>query len=50
MIRDENRIQNCFKRIKENDEIKQKIVGLSENFDSLKKVFGKWNILGISLN
>lgn len=40
-VRDEQRVKNVFKRIKANDNLREKIVGYSEDFDTLKNVFGK---------
>lgn len=40
-IRDEQRVKNAFKRIKANAVLREKIIGYSEDFDTLKKVFGK---------
>lgn len=41
MVRDEKRVKNTFERIKKNIEMRGKIKGFPENFDTLKKVFGK---------
>ena len=43
-IRDDNRLIDCFNRIKSNIEMYKKIEGYPETFDTLKKVFGKWNV------
>ena len=43
-IRDKNRLAASFDRIKSNVEMHKKIEGYSETFDTLKKVFGKWNV------
>ncbi|MBE6113448.1 MAG: hypothetical protein E7191_00030 [Erysipelotrichaceae bacterium] len=42
--RDPKRIQTCFKRIKTDPEMAKKIEGYPETFDTLKEVFGRWNI------
>ena len=43
-IRNENRIIDSFNRIKSNIELNKKIEGYPETFDTLKQVFGKWNV------
>ena len=43
-IRDNDRLISCFNRIKSNIEMYKKIEGYPETFDTLKKVFGKWNV------
>lgn len=43
-IRDENRVSASFNRIKANPEMNKKIQGFLESFDTLKKIFGKWNV------
>ena len=43
-IRDEERIKNSFTRIKQNDEMKRQIKDRPEDYDTLKKVFGRNNI------
>lgn len=43
-VRDEQRVKNAYKRIKSNDNLREKIVGYSEDFDTLKSVFGKNNV------
>ncbi len=39
-VRDEQRIKDSFVRIKSDAEMAEKIVGLSEDFDTIKSVFG----------
>lgn len=39
-IRDEERVSNTYSRIKTNDYLNSKIIGLPENFDTIKRVFG----------
>lgn len=41
MVRNEERVKRCFERIKQRPELKEKINGYPENFDTLKQVFGK---------
>lgn len=41
MVRNEERVKKCFDRIKQRPEIREKIKGYPENFDTLKQVFGK---------
>lgn len=41
MVRNEERVKKCFDRIKQRPEVRQKIKGYPENFDTLKQVFGK---------
>lgn len=43
-IRDEERVSNIYDRIKVIPELKEKIIGKPENFDTLKSTFGKDNI------
>jgi hypothetical protein len=43
-VRDEERVKNLYLRIKQNDEMHRQIKGLSEDYDTLKKVFGRNNI------
>lgn len=43
-IRNNKRLIDCFNRIKINIEMYKRIEGYPETFDTLKKVFGKWNV------
>ena len=43
-IRNESRIIASYKRIHLNQEMTNKIKDYPETFDTLKKVFGKWNV------
>lgn len=43
-ICDEKRVKNTFGRMKENDVLRKKIIGYPEDFDTIKKVFGKNNV------
>ena len=43
-IRNKDRIVASFNRIKSNNVLYRKIKDFPETFDSLKKVFGKWNV------
>lgn len=45
-IRNEQRVKASFERIKKIDEMRIAIEGYPENFDTLKKVFGKGKIFG----
>lgn len=40
-VRDKQRVENTFERIKANDVLREKITGYPEDFDTLKKVFAK---------
>lgn len=44
MVRNKERVEKCFVRIKQRPELKEKIKGYPENFDTLKQVFGKARI------
>lgn len=44
MVRDDQRVERCFERIKNNSELREKIKGYPENFDTLKIIFGKERI------
>lgn len=41
MVREEKRVRNIFERIKKNSELCKQIEGYPEDFDTLKRVFGK---------
>lgn len=43
LIRDEERVKNVYRRLKQNEEMYAKIKGFPEDFDTLKKVFGRQN-------
>jgi len=43
-VRDEKRVREIFYRIKKNNRLYEKVKGNPENFDTLKRVFGKQNI------
>lgn len=43
-VREEERVKNVFDRLKANDVLREKISGYSEDFDTLKNVFGKNNV------
>lgn len=43
-VRDERRVKDIFIRIKEKENLRLKIAGMPEDFDTLKSVFGKWYI------
>jgi hypothetical protein len=40
-IRDEHRVKNTYDRIKTNGDLREKVIGYSEDFDTLKKIFEK---------
>ena len=40
-VRDDERVKNIFLRIKQNEKMYEQIKGLQEDFDTLKKVFGR---------
>lgn len=40
-VRDEKRVKSIFRRLKQNQEMHARIGGLPEDFDTLKKVFGR---------
>ncbi len=42
-VREENRVKNLFKRIKNNTKMNEKIQGYPEDYDTIKKVFGGKN-------
>lgn len=44
-VRNEERVKNSFERIKSNDVMRKMIEGYPENFDTLKKVFGRNTVL-----
>lgn len=44
--RDPKRLQACYDRIKADPEMAKKLQGLPETIETLKEVFGKWNIFG----
>ena len=43
-VREEDRVKNIYLRVKQNDEMYRQIKNFPEDFDTLKKVFGKKNI------
>ncbi len=43
-IRDDKRVKNIFSRVKSNENLYKEIRDCSEDFDTLKRVFGKHNI------
>lgn len=43
-VRDDKRVENIFSRVKSNENLYKEIRDYSEDFDTLKKVFGKHNI------
>jgi len=43
-VRDDNRVKNIFSRVKSKENLYKEIRGYSEDFDTLKRVFGKHNI------
>lgn len=43
-VRDDKRVKNIFSRVKINENLYKEIRGYSEDFDTLKRVFGKHNI------
>lgn len=43
-VRDEKRVKNIFGRVKSKENLYKEIRGYSEDFDTLKRVFGKHNI------
>lgn len=44
MVRDDQRVERCFERIKNNSGLREKIKGYPGNFDTLKIIFGKERI------
>ena len=43
-VRDDRRVKNIFSRVKSKENLYEEIRGYSEDFDTLKRVFGKHNI------
>lgn len=43
-VRDDKRVKNIFSRVKSKENLYREIIGYSEDFDTLKRVFGKQNI------
>jgi hypothetical protein len=43
-VRDDKRVENIFSRVKSKENLYKEIRDCSENFDTLKRVFGKHNI------
>ncbi|WP_425448807.1 zinc dependent phospholipase C family protein [Dethiothermospora halolimnae] len=44
-VRDDERVKNIFCRVKNRESLYERVKGYPENFDTLKEVFGKQNIL-----
>lgn len=40
-MRDEDRVEACFERIKNKQELRERLLGLPEEYDTIKQVFGK---------
>lgn len=43
-VRDDDRVRDIFTRVKNKEDLQNKIAGMPEDFDTLKSVFGKWHI------